>query len=36
MLRKDFIKIIRLRSFWKVDKRKGDYRLPSGDRLSSY
>ena len=36
MERKDFIKIIRLRSIWKIDHRKGDYTLPNGKRLSSY
>lgn len=36
MKRKDFMKIITLRSFWKVDKRKGNYKLPNGERLSSY
>lgn len=36
MKREDFKKIIKLRSFWKIDKRKGDYKLPSGDKLSKY
>ena len=36
MKRKDFIKIIKLRSAWKVDRRKGNYILPSGERLSDY
>ena len=36
MKREDFIKIIQLRSCWKIDKRKGNYKLPSGDRLDSY
>ena len=36
MKRQDFIKIIRLRSFWKIDKRTGNYKLPSGKRLSEY
>lgn len=36
MKREDFKKIIKLRSFWKIDKRKGNYELPNGNRLSSY
>ena len=36
MKREDFKKIIKLRSFWKIDKRKGDYKLPSGDKSSKY
>jgi hypothetical protein len=36
MNRSDFIKIIKLRSFWKIDKRRGNYTLPSGERLSHY
>lgn len=36
MKRKDFIEIIKLRSTWKVDKRRGDYTLPNGEKLSSY
>lgn len=36
MERKDFIRIIKLRSFWNIDRRKGDYRLPSGEKLSNY
>ncbi len=36
MKRSDFIKIIRLRSCWKIDRRKGNYMLPNGERLSSY
>ena len=30
MKREDFKTIIKLRSFWKIDKRKGDYNLPAG------
>lgn len=30
------MKIIRLRSVWKVDKRRGNYKLPNGERLSRY
>lgn len=36
MTRKNFIKIIKLRSFWKIDKRRGNYKLPSGAYLSDY
>lgn len=36
MKRSDFIKIIKLRSCWKIDRRKGNYTLPTGERLSSY
>lgn len=36
MKRKDFIQIIKLRSVWKIDKRRGNYTLPSGNKLSDY
>lgn len=36
MKRTDFIKIIRLRSCWKIDKRRGNYELPNGKRMSTY
>lgn len=36
MKRENFKKIIKLRSFWKIDKRKGNYPLPNGKPLSSY
>lgn len=36
MKREDFKKIIKLRSFWKIDKRKGNYELPNGKHLSDY
>lgn len=36
MKRTDFIQIIKLRSCWKIDKRKGNYELPNGNRLSDY
>ena len=36
MRREDLKKIIKLRSCWKIDKRKGNYELPSGNKLSSY
>ena len=34
--REDFKQIIKLRSFWKIDRRRGNYELPDGSRLSSY
>lgn len=36
MKRTDFIQIIKLRSIWKVDRRRGNYKLPNGERLSRY
>lgn len=36
MTREDFMKIIKLRSFWKIDRRKGNYKLPSGAKLRDY
>lgn len=36
MKREDFKKIIKLRSFWKIDRRKGNYTLPSGQKLTVY
>lgn len=36
MKRTDFMQIIKLRSCWRIDKRKGNYELPNGERLSSY
>lgn len=36
MKRDDFKKIIKIFSFWRIDKRKGDYRLPNGKYLSDY
>ena len=36
MKRADFIKIVKLRSEWKIDKRKGNYMFPNGERLSIY
>lgn len=36
MKREDFKKIIKLRSVWKIDRRKGNYKLPNGESLSSY
>ena len=36
MKREDFIRIIKIRSAWKIDRRKGNYKLPSGNSLRSY
>lgn len=36
MKRTDFMQIIKLRSVWKIDKRKGNYELLNGNRLSDY
>lgn len=36
MKRTAFIQIIKLRSVWKVNKRQGNYSLPSGEKLSVY
>lgn len=36
MTRENFKKIIKLRSEWKIDKKKGDYKLPNGKPLSHY
>ena len=36
MKREDFKQIIKLRSYWKIDKRRGNYMLPSGKWLISY
>ena len=36
MKRSDFIAIIKHRSDWKVDRRRGDYFLPNGNKLSDY
>lgn len=36
MTRENFKKIIRLRSEWEIDEKKGDYRLPNGKPLSHY
>lgn len=36
MTRENFKKIIKLRSEWKIDKRKGNYELPNGDHLKDY
>lgn len=36
MKRDHFKKIIKLRSFWKIDKIMGNYKLPNGTRLSHY
>ena len=36
MTRKDLAQIIKARSTWKIDRRRGDYKLPNGERLSAY
>ena len=36
MKRNDFIKVIKLRSCWKIDRRIGDYKLPNNERISIY
>lgn len=36
MTRKDLATIIKARSTWKIDRRRGDYKLPNGERLSAY
>lgn len=36
MTRENFGKIIKILSFWKIDKRKKNYRLPDGSKLSAY
>lgn len=36
MKRKELKTVIKAISDWKIDKRKGDYRLPSGRLLSDY
>lgn len=36
MKREDFKKIIKLRSIWKIDRRKGNYTLPNGEKLTVY
>ena len=36
MKRSDFITIIKCRSEWKIDRRRGNYRLPNGTRLGDY
>ena len=36
MRRENLKKIIKARSFWRIDKRKGNYKLPNGERLYYY
>lgn len=36
MKRNDFKKVVKCFSYWKIDKRKGNYKLPSGQRLKDY
>ena len=36
MLRSDFKQVIKCVSIWRIDKRKGNYKLPNGDRIRDY
>lgn len=36
MTREEFKQIIKLRSIWKIDRRKGNYQLPGETKLSDY
>lgn len=36
MKRSEFEQVVKAFSVWKIDKRKGNYRLPSGNLLSNY
>lgn len=36
MTRENFKNVVKAFSFWKINKRKGDYKLPNGEFLSSY
>lgn len=36
MDRKNFKTIIKSRSYWTIDRRKGNYKLPNGERLFNY
>lgn len=36
MKRSELKQVIEIFSFWSIDKRKGDYKLPSGVRISDY
>lgn len=36
MTRNEFKQVIKIMSFWKIDKRRGNYKLPNGNRLSDY
>lgn len=36
MTRAEFKQVIKAFSLWRVDKRKGNYKLPNGERLSDY
>lgn len=36
MKREDLKKIIKLRSVWKINRKKGNYELPNGKKLSDY
>lgn len=34
--RNDFTKIVKMLSFWKIDRRKGNYELVGGKKLKDY
>ena len=36
MTKEDFKKVIKIMSHWRIDKRRGNYKLPSKERLSVY
>lgn len=36
MNKKEFEKVVKCFSFWKIDKRRGNYKLPNGERLKDY
>ena len=36
MKRNEFKKVVKAFSFYRIDKRKGNYKLPNGDLLSDY
>lgn len=36
MKKENFEKIVKLYSFWTIDRRRGNYKLPSGDKLDNY
>ena len=36
MKRENFKKVVKAFSAWKIDKRKGNYILPNGERLQTY
>lgn len=36
MTKDNFLKVVKAFSLWRIDKRKGNYRLPSKSKLSEY